>query len=74
MYGIPPPTLLSYILFTTKVQVIDEFLHTRTSILQELHHNLMVARNWMKTMAGQYQREVAFSVGDYVYLMLQPYQ
>ncbi|KAK0608302.1 hypothetical protein LWI29_028621 [Acer saccharum] len=74
VYGIPPPTMLSYVPGTTKVQAVDEFLRTRTEILRDLKHHLSIARDRMKTMADQRRREVSFEVGDYVYLKLQPYR
>ncbi|KAL5769700.1 hypothetical protein ACOSP7_013854 [Xanthoceras sorbifolium] len=72
VYGVPPPTMLSYVPGTTKVQVVDDYLRTRTEILQDLRQNLTVARDRMKSRADQNRREVTFDVGDYVYLKLQP--
>ncbi|KAL5844477.1 hypothetical protein ACOSQ3_010531 [Xanthoceras sorbifolium] len=74
VYGVPPPTMLSYVPGTTKVQAVDDYLRTRTEILQDLRQNLTVARDRMKSRADQNRREVTFDVGDYVYLKLQPYR
>ena len=43
VYGQPPPTLLSYILGTTKVQAVDDLLRSRDDILCALRRNLIVA-------------------------------
>ena len=74
VYSIPPPNLLSYILSTTKVHVVDEYVRDRSTILRELQHNLNLGRNCMKTQADQHRREVHFQVGDFVYLKFQPYR
>ncbi|GJV90084.1 transposon ty3-G gag-pol polyprotein [Tanacetum coccineum] len=73
VYGIPPPSLLSYVAGTSRVQAVDEYLRDRDSILRELHRNLLIARNRMKCQADQNRREVTYEVGDYVYLKLHPY-
>ncbi|KAH9794628.1 hypothetical protein KPL71_004958 [Citrus sinensis] len=74
VYGIPPPTLLSYAPGTTHIHAVDETLRDRDSILKDLRRNLVVAQNRMKTQADHHHREVVFTVGDYVYLKLQPYR
>lgn len=74
VYGQPPPTLLSYIPGTTKVQAVEDLLRSRGEILRELRRNLADARDRMKIHADQHRREVVFEIGDYVYLKLQPYR
>lgn len=74
VYGIPPPTLLSYVPGTTHIHAVDKTLRDRDSILKDLRRNLVVAQNRMKTQADHHRREVVFTVGDYVYLKLQPYR
>ena len=64
VYCQPPPTSLSYIPGTTKVQAVDNLLHTRDQILSELHRNLIVARDRIKSQADQHRRDVVFNVGD----------
>lgn len=49
VYGITLPTLFSYVPDTTRVQAVDDFLRTREEILRELHRNLIVARDRMKS-------------------------
>ncbi|KAJ0082797.1 hypothetical protein Patl1_12022 [Pistacia atlantica] len=74
VYDIPPLSLLAYVLGTSRVQTVDEYLRDRDAILLELRHNLLLAQDRMKVQADQHQREVSFLVGDYVYLKLQPYR
>ena len=74
VYGVPPPSLLSYIPGTTKVQAVDDFLCSREEILRDLCQNLIVACDRMKSQADQHRRDIVYEVGDYVYLKLQPYR
>ena len=74
VYGIPPPSLLTYIPGTCLIQTVDEYVCDRDTILRELSLNLALARNRMKCQADTKWREVSFVVGDYVYLKLQPYR
>ena len=73
VYGIPPPSLLTYVPGTARVQAVDGYLQDRDTILRELQHNLRLAQERMRCQANQHRREVSFEVGDYVYLKLQPY-
>jgi hypothetical protein len=73
VYGISPPSVLSYMPGTTRVQAVDEYLRDRDSVLQDLRHQLVLARDRMKTQVDKHRREVHFTVGDFVYLKLQPY-
>ena len=36
VYGVPPPSMTSYVLSTIKIQVVDKLLHTREVILRDL--------------------------------------
>jgi hypothetical protein len=36
VYGVPPPSMTSYIPGTTKIQAVDKLLHTREVILRDL--------------------------------------
>jgi len=74
VYGVPPPSLLTYVPSTSKVQAVDEHLRDRDYILCELRRNLLLAQNRMKCQADQHRRDVSFDIGDYVYLKLQPYR
>ncbi|XP_035843990.1 uncharacterized protein LOC118490448 [Helianthus annuus] len=74
VYGRPPPRVLTYVPGTSKVQAVEELLIDRDKLLRDLRSNLMVARDRMKSKADLKRREVEFSVGDMVYLKLQPYR
>lgn len=74
VYDVPPPSLLSYVPGTTKVQAMDDFLHSREKILRDLRQNLIMTRDRMKSQADQHRRDIVYEVGDYVYLKLQPYR
>ncbi|KAA8546750.1 hypothetical protein F0562_003179 [Nyssa sinensis] len=74
VYGKPPPSLLTYVPGTARVQAVDEYLQDRDQILRELRRNLQLAQERMKSQANQHRREVSFNIGDYVYLKLQPYR
>jgi hypothetical protein len=74
VYGVSPPSMLSYIPGTAKVQDVDDMLRSRDDILRDLRKNLVAAQVRMKCQADRHRREVSFEVGDYVYLRLQPYR
>lgn len=74
VYGVPPPSMTSYIPGTTKIQVVDKLLHTREVILRDLQRNLLEAQVRMKSRADLHRHEITFEVGDYVFLTLQPYR
>ncbi|KAJ0436024.1 putative nucleotidyltransferase, Ribonuclease H [Helianthus annuus] len=74
VYGRPPPRVLTYVPGTSKVQAVEELLVDRDKLLNDLRSNLLVARDRMKSKADAKRREVEFSVGDMVYLKLQPYR
>jgi hypothetical protein len=74
VYGVPPPSLLTYVPGTSNVQAVDEHLCDRDCLLRELRRNLLIAQNRMKSQADQHRRDVSFDVGDYIYLKLQPYR
>ncbi|GKC68033.1 transposon Tf2-12 polyprotein [Tanacetum coccineum] len=74
VYGRPPPRVLTYVPGTSKVQAVEEFLIDRDKVLHDLRSNLLAANDRMKSKADSRRREVEFSVGDLVYLKLQPYR
>ncbi|PKI72896.1 hypothetical protein CRG98_006698 [Punica granatum] len=74
VYGRPMPVLVGYEPGSTTVNEVEEQLHARNAILQELKSNLAAAQNRMKTAADKHGRDEEFKVGDWGYLKLQPYQ
>ena len=55
VYGIPPSSLLTYILGTCRVQEVDEYLCDCDTILCELRLKLALAWNRMKCQADTNQ-------------------
>jgi hypothetical protein len=74
VYGQKPPSVLSYLSGTSKVQVVDQTLTVREDILRTLKENLVMAQNHMKQQADQGRSERQFAKGDQVFLRLQPYK
>lgn len=72
VYSIPPPSVIIYILGTSNIHTVGEYLLDRDTILRVLHHNISMDEQRMKSQADQHRREVSFIVGDYVYLKLEP--
>lgn len=68
LYGREPPPLVRYDIGTTPVLELDEQLAARDEILQVLKHNLERAGNRMKQAANLKRRDIAYEVGDWVYL------
>ncbi|RVW24894.1 Transposon Tf2-11 polyprotein [Vitis vinifera] len=73
VYGVPPPSFLSYISGTARVQAVDEYLQDRDEILKELRHNLRMAQDRMKSHADQCRRDIQFNVGDFIYGQSPPH-
>jgi hypothetical protein len=74
VYGQKPPSVLSYLSGTSKVQAVDQTLTVREDILRTLKENLVMAQNRMKQQADQGRSERQFAEGDQVFLRLQPYK
>jgi len=74
VYGQKPPSVLSYLPSTLKVQEIDQTLIVQEDILHTLKENLVMAQNCMKQQADQGRSEHQFAEGDQVFLRLQPYK
>jgi hypothetical protein len=64
VYGQKPPSVLSYLLGTSKVQAVDQTLTVREDILCTLKENLFMAQNHMKQQADQGCSERQFAEGD----------
>ena len=72
VYGREASTLPQFLPRDTKISDLDEILQEREAILCALHDNLHVAQTKMKEQADKHKRDVEFSVGDMVFLKLQP--
>ena len=74
VYGQQPPSVLTYLPGSSKVQAVDNLLQNRDVILKTLKDNLVLAQNRMKQQVDQHRSERTFEEGDQVFLRLQPYK
>ena len=74
VYGQQPPSILTYLPGSSKVQAVDNLLQNRDAILTTLKDNLALAQNRMKQQLDQHCSERTFEEGDQVFLRLQPYK
>lgn len=74
LYGYPPPAIQHYLPGSSLVQAVDTSLQNRDNLLTQLRHNLLEAQNRMKTYTDRNRTDREFSVGDWVFLRLQPYR
>lgn len=74
VYGREPPTLLSYVPGTSRVVAVEQLLVDRDKIVKEARECLKEAQGRMKKIYDQHHQEREFTVGDWVYLRLQPYR
>ena len=74
LYGRPAPVIPKYVIGSAKVDQVDQELIDRDELLQLLKDNLSTAQARMKQQADTRRSEREFSVGDWVYLRLQPYK
>ena len=73
VYGIKPPSLLSYTPGVTKVQAVDDTLKSRDEILKLLRQNLQLSQDRTKFHVDKNHNKQEFAVGDWGFLRLQPY-
>ncbi|XP_044500293.1 uncharacterized protein LOC123221524 [Mangifera indica] len=74
VYGRDPPPLLRLVDEPSKIDDVDAMIKQRNEILDRLKRNLHAAQERMKKIADKSRRELEFSVGDQVFLKLQPYR
>ncbi|KAA8529632.1 hypothetical protein F0562_034268 [Nyssa sinensis] len=74
VYGRSPPSLLSYVPGSTKVDAVDQALQDRDAFLKVVRQRLLQAQERMKRVYDQKHREVELEVDDWVYLKLQAYR
>ena len=65
---------MDYVLGIAQVEAMDSFLCSRHELIPLLKQNLISAQARMKLLADQHRFDKSFSVGDWVYLKLQPYR
>jgi ribosomal protein L21E len=74
LYGRSPPSVIRIGHNCTSVDSLDQLLHERDAILDDLKYHLIRAQHRMKKQADLKRRDVNFEEGDLVYLKLQPYR
>ena len=74
LYGYTPPHFSVGPLLERVVQAAEDMVMHRQQFLQLLKDNLATAQARMKFFADKKRTEREFLVGDWVYLMLQPYR
>ena len=65
---------MDYVPGTTQVGAVDLLLKDRQQLLSLLKHNLIAAQERLKWYADKKRVDWSFNVGDWVYLILQPYK
>ena len=58
----------------TKVASVDRTQQRREAMIQILRFHLLRAQNRMKVMDDRHRSDKVFSIGDWVWLKLQPYR
>lgn len=74
VYGHPPPLLISYVPRTTKIAAVEEELKDKDKILKEAQDQIRKAQTRIKWVYNSKHKEKEFSIGDMVYLKLEPYR
>jgi hypothetical protein len=74
LYGYHPPSITSSLKQKSMVQAVEDHTEHQQKVLQILKDNLTMAQNRMKQQADQHRSERSFEVGDWVFLILQPYK
>ena len=74
LYGYHPPSIISSLKVSPRVQAIEDHLLHQQKVLLVLKENLAMAQNWMKQQEDQHHSERNFEVWDWVFLRLQPYK
>ncbi|XP_026378599.1 uncharacterized protein LOC113273044 [Papaver somniferum] len=74
LYGHTTPHMSSHVEVTTSVANVDEYLVQRNYMQELLKESLLNAQERMKLYADKKRTDRSFVVGDWVYLMLQPYR
>ena len=74
LYGYLPPLQECYVPVNTYVAVVEDMLQQRNIMIQLAKDNLEVAHERMKNYADKKRTYRSFDVGDWVYLILQPYR
>lgn len=74
VYGQPPPIHLLYLPGEASNATVERTLTAREAVIQLLQFHLLRAQNRMAQQADKHRSDRNFSIGDFVYLKLQPYR
>lgn len=74
LYGQCPPLHIPYLPQSSMIEAIDRSLQARESTIRVLKHHLLLAQQRIKTQSDKKRSDRQFSVGDMVYVKLQPYR
>lgn len=74
VYGQAPPIHLPYIPGSSASVTVDRTLSAQEEVLQLLKFHLKRVQKLMVQQANSHRSERSFSIGDFVYLKLHPYQ
>jgi hypothetical protein len=74
LYGFPPPLISELSIPGPLDMAASEFLEAKQRMLDQLKQNLNQAQARMKKFADLQRTERTFSVGDKVYLKMEPYR
>ena len=69
-----PPIHIPYTHKDSPVEAVDHYLTLREDIFKEIRNNLLQAQHRMTQRANKKRSERSFSMGDSVYVKLQPYR
>jgi len=73
VYGQPPSTHIPYLAGDIRVEAIDRSLTARKDCIKRLKFHLKKAQGRMTKQADKHRTDRALSIGDLVYVKLQPY-
>jgi hypothetical protein len=74
VYGRKPPTLLTYLPGTARVESVGKELLARGQVLKELKNHIKSAQERMKQLYDEKHQEDEFVEGEWVFLKLHPYR
>ncbi|KAG6651325.1 hypothetical protein CIPAW_06G103000 [Carya illinoinensis] len=74
LYGDKPPRLLNYMAGTSRLEEVDSKLRDRDHPWTLHKGNITNAHNRMKHYSDHKRKEHQYSMGDWVYLQLQPHR
>lgn len=74
VYGRDPPTLLTYVPGTAKVESVEKELVARDHVLKDVREHIKLAQESMKKTYDGKHTEEEFEEGEWVFLKLQPYR